>query len=295
TKMPVRTLTSAADAERIFNEQLTKCKTDYFDFYLMHFLNRDTWQNATRCKVYDFLRRQQSEGKIGKIGFSFHDTPEVLETIARAHPWDFAQIQLNYLDWTIYRSKEQYEILTRLGIPVIVMEPLRGGTLGSLNPDAMAILQQAQPQASAASWAFRFAAGLPNVMTVLSGMTYTEHLEDNIRTFTPLMPLNEAEREVLAAALLAYRKGLAVPCTACQYCLPCPVGVQIPRLFGLYNQYKNSGNFFHFNLAYGNFSEKENAAACIACGACLKKCPQKINIPEELRKVAAEIASGNKK
>ena len=289
SKMPVRALKKEADVERIWLEQLAKCKTDYFDFYLVHNLNKDRWKTTVDFHVYEFLKQKQKEGKIRRLGFSFHDEPEMLETIAKAHPWDFAQIQLNYLDWTLYRSREQYEILTKLGIPVVVMEPLRGGALATLNADGSAILKKADPNVSAASWAFRYAASLPNVLCVLSGMTLTEHLEDNIRTFTDFKPLNDAERRTIEEALAAYRKSGAIPCTECRYCTPCPAGVNIPRVFGLYNQAKTSGNRGHFRLVYDKMSEDEKAAACVNCGVCLKKCPQHIKIPAELKKIDAEM------
>ena len=295
SKMPVRALKKEADVERIWNEQLARCKADYFDFYLVHNRTMDRWEDTKRFHVYEFLKQKQKEGKIRRLGFSFHDEPEVLKIIAEVHPWDFAQIQLNYLDWTLYRSREQYEILTKLGIPVVVMEPLRGGALATLNPEATGIFKKANPNASVASWALRYAASLPNVLCVLSGMTLTEHLEDNIRTFTNFKPLTDAERRTVEAALAAYRKSGAVPCTECRYCTPCPVGVDIPRIFGLYNQYKTSGNFFHFQLVYDKMTEDEKATACVNCGVCLKKCPQKINIPEHLKRIAAELESKNRR
>ena len=290
-KMPVRSIKSEADVERIWNEQLAKCKVEYFDFYLLHNLNRDRWKDVKRFKIYEFLEARKKDGKIRKLGFSFHDEPEVLETIAAAHDWDFAQIQLNYLDWTLYRSKEQYEILTKRNIPVVIMEPLRGGALAKLNDEATAIFKAANPDASVASWAFRFAASLPNVVCVLSGMTKMEHLRENIRTFTDFRPLDDKERAVIESALAAYRKTGAIPCTACRYCTPCPVGVDIPRIFGLYNHSKITGNRMQFRMIYDKMSEDERASACIGCGSCLKKCPQKINIPAELKKIDDEISA----
>lgn len=156
----------------------------------------------------------------------------MLQKIVNAYEWDFAQIQLNYLDWELYRSREQYEILTKAGIPVIVMEPLRGGSLASLSPDATEILRKADPRSSNAAWALRYVASLPNVLCVLSGMSLPEHMEDNIRTFSPLKPLTDNERKTLDQALTAYRKRLAVPCTACRYCMPCPVGSRSPKYSG---------------------------------------------------------------
>ena len=286
-KMPVWFAKDAAGIERIFNEQLKRCRTSYFDFYMLHSLDTANWNLAQKFKAYEFLSRMKKEGKIRKLGFSFHDTPELLQKIVDACEWDFAQIQLNYLDWELYRSREQYEILTKAGIPVIVMEPLRGGALATLSPDASAILKKASPDSSNAAWALRYVASLPNVLCVLSGMSLPEHMEDNLKTFSPLRPLTDVERKTLDQALAAYRKHLAVPCTACRYCMPCPVGVEIPKIFGLYNQYKISGNKWLFSNNYNAIPEDSQASACVNCGRCVKHCPQKINIPQELGKINA--------
>ena len=171
------------------------------------------------------------------------------------------------------------------------MEPLRGGALATLSPDASAILKKADPQSSNAAWALRYVASLPNVLCVLSGMTLPEHVEDNLRTFSPLRPLTDAERKTLDQALVAYRKHLAVPCTACRYCMPSPADVEIPKIFGLYNQYKISGNKWLFSNNYKAIPEDSRASACVDCGRCVKHCPQKINIPLELRKISAEFKS----
>ena len=288
-KMPVWFARDAAGIERIFWEQLERCRTDYFDFYMLHSLDSANWELAQKYKACEFLERMKKEGKIRRLGFSFHDSPEVLRKIVDAREWDFAQIQLNYLDWELYRSREQYEILTGAGIPVIVMEPLRGGALAALSPDASDILRKADPHSSNAAWAFRYVASLPNVLCVLSGMTLPEHVEDNIRTFSPLKPLTESERKTLDQALAAYRKRLAVPCTACRYCMPCPAGVEIPKIFGLYNQYKISGNKWLFTNNYNVLPEDAKIASCVNCGKCTKHCPQKIQIPAELRKIAKEL------
>ena len=288
SKMPVRMVRSEADVKRIFEEQLKKCKTPYFDFYLLHNLNQGRWKDAIQFKVYEYLLEQKKQGRIRKLGFSFHDKPEVLETIAKAHPWDFAQIQLNYLDWTMYRSKEQYEILVKYNIPAVIMEPLKGGALARLNPETEEVFRKADPKASVASWAFRYVGSLPNVLCILSGMTLMEHLEDNIRTFTDFKPLTDPERAVITQALAAYRKTKLIPCTNCRYCMPCPVGVNIPRNFEIFNQFRISGRVQRFPMDYNSIPEDQRASECVACGACLKKCPQKINIPAELKKIAAE-------
>ena len=291
SKMPVWMARGTRQGvERIFREQLKRCRTDYFDFYLVHSLSAGNWQTAKKLGAVDFLKKMKSEGKIRHLGFSFHDTPEVLRTIVKEEKdWEFGQIQLNYLDWDLYRSREQYEILTEANIPVIVMEPLRGGALAELSPDATRILKNAEPDRSVASWAFRYVASLPNVACILSGMTRPEHVADNIKTFSPIHELSEVERKTLNAALLAYRKHLAVPCTACRYCMPCPVGVEIPRIFGIYNQYKVSGNRWQFNSHYNSLPKSGRANACVGCRSCVQRCPQKIQIPEMLAKIAEEV------
>lgn len=289
-KMPVWYASDEAGMERIFREQLSRCRTTYFDFYLVHSLGKDNWEKAQQLKAYDFLLKKKKEGKIRKLGFSFHDAPELLKEIVKAHPWDFVQLQINYLDWELYRSREQYEIATEAGLPVIVMEPLRGGTLATLSPDAEAILKKAEPDLSTASWAFRYLAGLPNVICILSGMTRPEHVTDNIRTFAPIRPLSENERKVLNDALAVYRKHLAVPCTSCKYCMPCPFGVEIPKIFGLYNQYKISGNRWGFSNIYKTIPASSRASACVGCGKCAEQCPQHIDIPLQMKKIAKEFS-----
>ena len=278
-----------ASGIRSFQEQLRKCRTGYFDFYLLHALNRGNWETVKRCGLYDFVRRMQKEGKIRYVGFSFHDSPDVLKTIAEAHPWDFVQLQINYLDWHNYRSREQYEIVTKLGIPVIVMAPLRGGTLATLTPEATKILTTSAPDASPADWAFRYVASLPNVICVLSGMNRMDHLKENLRVYSPLRPLSDSERLTLASALAAYQKVDSVPCTACNYCVPCPVEVAIPRVFGAYDQYKIDGNFAAFKKAIDALPNEGGPASCVSCGVCLKKCPQKIDIPTQMKRIAAEL------
>lgn len=294
-KMPVWYCKSEADVERIFNEQLKKTKAGYFDFYLIHALDAGKWKKAKQVRAYEFLAKMKETGKIRRLGFSFHDTPEVLKEIASERPWDFAQIQLNYLDWEAYRSREQYEILTELKIPVVIMEPIRGGALAVLNDTATEILKNANPKVSTASWALRYAASLPNVLCVLSGMSLPEHVEDNIKTFTPFVPLTDKERETLQLALTAYQEKLAVPCTACRYCLPCPTGVEIPFIFGQFNQYKGTGRKGAFLRNYGSLGEEADATACIQCEKCVEKCPQHIKIPVELEKIAKAVAELTKK
>jgi len=286
SKMPIAMMNSEADNERIFKEQLARTKAGYFDFYFLHWLNETHWKKAQAFKTLDFIKKMKAEGKVRKIGFSFHGSPEVLEKIAKAYPWELVQIQLNYLDWELCRSGDQYEVLTKLGIPVAIMEPLKGGTLVNLTPTAKKVFTDANPNVSIASWGLRYAASLPNVQVVLSGMSAIEHMSDNIKTFSPLVPLSDDERKTIAQALAAYRKAGAIPCTACRYCSPCPFGVNIPRNLAFLNQLKTGLSSFQARNIYDAMKTSERAASCVGCGACKQKCPQKIDIPTHMKELA---------
>lgn len=282
SKMPIWCVKEKGDVERIFNEQLQRCQTEYFDFYLFHSQNAANFQKCQEFGVYEFLSQMKAEGKIRRLGFSFHDTPEVLRHICDTYPWDFAQIQLNYLDWEMQDAKTQYQILNDREIPVIVMEPVRGGALASPCEAADILFREERPDKSVASWAIRFAASLPGVLTVLSGMSNMEQVRDNVDTMTRFEPLTDREREVIDEALEAYRKKDTVPCTGCRYCMDCPFGVDIPRMFSLYNHYVLDRDGEDYLEAYEAQPESERADQCQACGACMEKCPQHIRIPDQM-------------
>lgn len=282
SKMPIWCVKEKGDVERIFNEQLQRCQTDYFDFYLFHSQNAANFQKCQEFGVYEFLSQMKAEGKIRRLGFSFHDTPEVLRHICDTYPWDFAQIQLNYLDWEMQDAKTQYQILNDREIPVIVMEPVRGGALASPCEAADILFREERPDKSVASWAIRFAASLPGVLTVLSGMSNMEQVRDNVDTMARFEPLTDREREVIDEALEAYRKKNTVPCTGCRYCMDCPFGVDIPKMFSLYNHYVLDRDGEDYLEAYEAQPESERADQCQACGACMEKCPQHIRIPDQM-------------
>ena len=290
-KMPVWMARTEDGLKRVFEDQLARTKAEYFDFYLMHSLGAGNWNLATQIHALEFLLERKKEGRIRHLGFSFHDAPEAMDPILAAYDWEFAMIQLNYQDWTRYRSKEQYERLVAKGIDVAVMEPLRGGALARLNDPAKAILHQADPDASPASWAFRWVASLPGVKLINSGMGRESDLEDNLRTFSPMKELTEDERGTISAALAAFQRTQAVPCTACRYCLPCPVGVSIPDVFALWNAYREDGNAARFVSRYEKLPESARPERCVRCMNCTKHCPQQIAIPDELAKIAAGYAA----
>ena len=206
----------------------------------------------------------------------------MLRHICDTYPWDFAQIQLNYLDWEMQDAKTQYQILNDREIPVIVMEPVRGGVLASPCEAADILFREERPDKSVASWAIRFAASLPGVLTVLSGMSNMEQVRDNVDTMTRFEPLTDREREVIDEALEAYRKKDTVPCTGCRYCMDCPFGVDIPKMFSLYNHYVLDRDGEDYLEAYEAQPESERADQCQACGACMEKCPQHIRIPDQM-------------
>lgn len=286
TKMPFWQVKSDADPERLFNEQLKKLQVEYFDFYLAHNLDSQLNPVCEKYHAYDVMARLKKEGRIRRLGFSFHDKPELLEKILADHDWDFVQLQINYLDWELQDAKRQYEIAMKAGKPVIVMEPVRGGSLARLIPAAVDILKSADADASPASWAMRYVGSLDNVLTVLSGMSTLDQVKDNVKTFGDFRPLSKAERETLDRALTAYRTAGAIPCTNCRYCMPCPVGVDIPNMFMIYNDYKVKQEEFYINMEYNMYDEKARAGNCVSCNQCVPKCPQHIAIPDMLKEVA---------
>jgi predicted aldo/keto reductase-like oxidoreductase len=291
SKMPTWDLAKSEDeVKRIFDEQLQKCKTSYFDFYLAHSFDPEHFERFQRLRMYDFLRKKKEEGCIKRLGFSFHSNPELLARIVEDYEWEFAQIQLNYVDWDLLNAKRFYEYLEAHKLPVIVMEPVRGGALASLNEKAAGILKAARPGASLASWAIRFAASLPKVMTVLSGMSSLEQMEDNLKTFSPFVPLSPGEQETVRLAAQAYNDSGAIPCTGCRYCMDCPAGVDIPVVFRQYNHYQLSRKRDVFDNTYRYLPEKEKAHNCVSCGACVKLCPQGIEIPRFMKEIAAFAA-----
>ncbi|MDD3107373.1 MAG: aldo/keto reductase [Bacilli bacterium] len=287
SKMPSWLIHSTDDAKRIFEEQLVKCQVEYFDYYLCHALSKEQFKAYLLPGVMDYLYDLKKIGKIRHLGFSFHDSTEVLDEIIHTYEWDFVQLQLNYLDWDFQDAKGQYEIVKNYGVPIIVMEPVRGGMLASLCNESETIFKNANPNASVASWAIRYAASKPNVLLVLSGMSNEEQTIDNIKTMSLFKPIDDVDQTVIDKALAAFLESRTIPCTACRYCMPCPNSVDIPGVFKIYNRYAITKYKTEFVASIEKAKEGTQSKYCINCGECVPLCPQKINIPERMDEITA--------
>lgn len=284
-KMPSWELKTLEDAKRIFNEQLQKCKVEYFDFYLCHAMNIGYHKLYKELGVYEYLDSLRKEGKIKNLGFSYHDPAQNIIPISDELDWDFAQIQLNYLDYEMQDAKKQYEELTKRGISVVVMEPVRGGVLANVTPEAEQLFKSVEPDRSIASWALRYVAHFPNVKVILSGMSNLEQLTDNINTFTDYKELSVSDLEVVEKCKKLILGNDFIPCTGCRYCMPCPFGVNIPRIFALFNNYGIHKDKAKFVSQIEKLNPSELPNNCISCGKCVKACPQSIKVYEQLAKI----------
>lgn len=291
-KFPGHQFMKKYDCEGIFREQLAKCRVEYFDFYLLHNIYENslpTYKNE-EYGIIDYFVEQKRQGKIRHLGFSTHARAENLEGILDylesrfGEKPDFCQIQLNYMDWTLQEAKSKVEMLGSRGIPIMVMEPVRGGKLADLGEENNARLKAARPEESIASWAFRWLMEVPGVTTVLSGMSNFEQMQDNVKTFSEDKPLTNEEMEMVMEIAESLKQG--VPCTACRYCCEgCPMELDIPMLLAGYNDMKFQSSLTVAMQMDGTPKEKW-PYNCIGCGACVAVCPQQIDIPEVMKEYA---------
>ena len=300
---------------QMYRQSFVDLQVDYIDYYLLHSIGNGGIETFRARYIdngmLDYLVEEREAGRIRHLGFSFHGTREVFDEVLAMHDrvhWDFVQIQLNYLDWTHatgnnVNAEYLYAELEKRRIPAVIMEPLLGGRLSNLPDHIVARLKQQRPESSVASWAFRFAGSPEGVLTVLSGMTYMEHLQDNIRTYSPLVPLTDAERQFLfdTADLIAGYP--TIPCNDCKYCMPCPYGIDIPAVLLHYNKCVNEGNIPQdrqdenyrqarraFLIGYDRSVPRlRQASHCTGCGQCNPHCPQSIDIPKELHRIDAFV------
>lgn len=290
TKLPCWNVTNREDAERIFVEQLKRLQTDYIDFYLMHAMGRDSFRKMADLGVVEYLEQLKADGRIRYLGFSFHDSYEAFEEILCYRDWDFCQIQLNYMDTEIQAGFRGYRLTEERNVPLIIMEPVKGGSLAAFAEDITGKFRALDPEASTASYALRWVGSLPNVKVILSGMSTMEQVEDNLKTFSPFRPLSDGEAKTIDDIVALIRGRVKNGCTACRYCMPCPAGVDIPGNFRVWNTYHMYQNYNMVKNSWENgLGEEKQAKNCIRCGKCEKACPQKLQIREDLEKVQADL------
>jgi len=299
TKLPPRVLKAEGDQERIFGEQLEKCGVEFFDYYLIHNIGHSAYRQALDFGTFEFVQKKKEEGKIRNIGMSFHDTPELLDEILGAHPeLDFLQLQINYIDWENpgIQSRKCHEVARKHGMPIIVMEPCKGGNLAVVPDAAEALMKAYDPGASVPSWAIRFAAGQEGVFMVLSGMNTMEQVLDNTSYMANFKPLGEEEYRIISRVADIINADTAIPCTACQYCVAgCPKRLAIPDYFALYNSAKRAvtDNLSSQFVYYLNLNSTHGKAGdCIACKKCEQACPQHLKISELMKDVSATFDNG---
>lgn len=290
TKLPVWLVEKPEDAPRIFEEQLSRLQMDYVDFYLLHALNKKSWEKVKEFKLIEFCEELRRQGKIKYLGFSFHDEYEVFEEILTYYNWDFCQIQYNYMDTEVQAGDKGYALAEKLGIPLVIMEPVRGGSLAGFAEDINEKFAAANPDASIASYALRWVGSHSNVKVILSGMSTMEQTLDNLKTFENFRPLSEKEDAMIKDVVETLRSRVQNGCTGCRYCMPCPAGVNIPESFKVWNEYHIYGSYGVARFTWEQaMKEEAKPKNCVACGKCESVCPQHISIREDLKKVQKEL------
>ena len=294
TKLHSAFFNSLEDRDKIFTAQLEKTGAGFFDYYLLHGIQTESLPKYEKFDCFSWLLDKKAKGLVRHAGFSFHDSAELLDEVLTKHPeMEFVQLQINYLDWESQwiQSRACYEVCVRHGKPVIVMEPVKGGSLARIPEEAEALFKTAAPEMSVPSWAIRFAASLPNVMVVLSGMSNMEQMQDNLSFMEDFRPLNEEERLLCFRAAEIINSKIAIPCTACSYCTDgCPMNIPIPQFFSIYNEDMREHleekrwtiNFTNYGIIAKN---RGKASECIGCGQCESVCPQHLTIIDYLKDV----------
>ena len=291
-KLSFGMIDKAEDMQPFFNAQLERLGVDYIDIYLLHALGKESYAKAQNFKAFEFAAEKKKEGKVKHVGFSFHDTAEVLEQILTEHPEvEYVQLQLNYMDWEDenVQAHKCYDIAVKYGKKVLVMEPVKGGSLAKVSPQVEKLFKDYNPEASPASWAVRFCASLEHVVMVLSGMSDEEQVKDNVGYMKVFEPLNTEEQAIVEKAADMIRNDIAIACTGCAYCVDdCPKNIAIPEYFKIYNhlkQYQGTSEKWDRMKYAKKAEERGKASDCIECGLCEGHCPQHLSIREYLKDV----------
>lgn len=289
TKLPIWLVESREEAEKKFYEQLERLDKDYVDFYLIHALDKERFEKVKKLDIVSMCEDLRKKGKIRYLGFSFHDDYEVFEEIINYYHWDFCQIQYNYMDTEIQAGDKGYRLAEEKGIPMVIMEPVRGGLLSGFSQDIEEMFRKVQPDKSIASWALRWVGSHPNVKVILSGMSDPAQVEDNLDTFNHFSPLSDEEQATVKQVVDTLNSRVQNRCTGCRYCMPCPQGVSIPESFRMWNDYHIYQKYGVVKDRWEGMKDEEKPKNCVECGACEEQCPQKINIREDLKRVQAEL------
>ena len=290
TKLPLWDCDSREYMYKTFEEQLERLGTDHIDFYLLHCLTGEKWKKVKELGACEFLDDLKKQGKIKYACFSFHDNFDAFETIIKDYPWDMCQLQFNYMDIDNQAGLRGVKLAGEMGIPVVIMEGLLGGKLANVPSDVAEHFKNANPDMSPVHWAFKWLCNFPEIATVLSGVATMEQAEDNLSIFDKCEAgiMSEEELKVVAEAREIYKRRIKVDCTGCEYCLPCPMGVEIPKIFAKWNKayMYETGDFTYKKM----IEEKKDASQCVDCRACMDKCPQSFDIPEKLKEAHAFLS-----
>lgn len=291
TKAPTWLLNEQEDFDKYLDEQLEKLQTDHVDIYLMHALGKDRWENLKKINVFEAIERAKANGKIKHVGFSFHDNLDQFKEIVDGYNWDLCMIQFNYMDVLEQAGLEGLKYAESKGLPMIVMEPLKGGMLASPPEDVEALWASHIDKKSPVEWALQYVANFENVKVVLSGMSTMEQLMENIEIADRLLPnsIDDKGLALIEQVRATYESRIQVPCTQCKYCMPCPHGVEIPRAFTLYNRAHIFNAADSIKEQYNATSVEAKASNCKECGLCEPQCPQKIQIIQMLKEVTIEF------
>ncbi len=297
TKLPIPIVKTTEDINRIFSEQLNRLQTHYIDYYLIHNINTfEEWEKLKTLGIENFIEDERNKGRIINIGFSFHGNLSVFKQIADDYSWDFCQIQYNYMDENYQAGTEGLKYAHGKGLGIIVMEPLRGGTLvGKMPPGAKKVIESHNPKRSPADWGLRWVLNHPEVTLLLSGMNEEEHIRENIRVASEALPnsLTDRDLQMIDKVKDEFKRKIKVPCTGCAYCLPCPQGVDIPFSFSMYNGKSMFGGIFpiyqYLSATGGAKGRLSRASLCKSCGVCERHCPQHLPISKHLKEVASDM------